>query len=67
MSFMSSSRGAPGGAEARVQRAYGLLYGRPATDRQVRLALEFLTPESDARWQQYCQVLLGSNEFLFID
>jgi cytochrome c553 len=64
---------APGGTEARVQRAYHLLYGRPATAAQVKLAVEFLTagrpdePVSDAVWTDYAQVLLGSNEFLFVD
>jgi len=53
--------------EDRVRRAYALLYGRPATAAQVQLAKAFLTPESDAAWQQYAQVLLGSNEFLFVD
>jgi hypothetical protein len=62
----------PGSTEGRVQRAYHLLYGRPATVGQVKRAVEFLAagPDglaSDARWQQYAQVLLGSNEFLFVD
>jgi hypothetical protein len=62
----------PQGGVARVRRAYLLLFGRPATDGEVRLALEFLTPEppggpADALWEQYAQALLGSNEFLFID
>jgi hypothetical protein len=63
----------PGGIAERVQRAYHLLYGRPATEGQVRLAVEFLTggqpggPVSDALWDEYAQVLLGSDEFLFID
>ena len=63
----------PEGTEARVRRAYLLLYGRAATDGQVKLALEFLTagkagaPVSDAAWVEYAQVLLGSNEFLFVD
>jgi hypothetical protein len=60
---------APGGTEAPVRRAYLLLYGRPATEAQVKLAAEFLgnEPVSDAQWQQYAQVLLGGNEFLFVD
>jgi len=64
---------APGGIEARVQRAYRLLYGRPATAGQVKRAMAFLSsggPDgsaSDGLWQQYAQVLLGSNEFLFVD
>ncbi len=57
----------PESITAKVQRAYALLFGRPATDAQLRLAMEFLSPESDELWQQYCQVLLGSNEFLFVD
>jgi hypothetical protein len=63
----------PGGVQAQIQRAYQLLYGRSATDAQVKLAVEFLTEGrrgeagSDALWEQYAQVLLGSNEFVFID
>jgi hypothetical protein len=62
-----------GGVEDRVRRAYLLLFARPASDAEVKLAVEFLTagkpdtPVSEAMWQQYAQVLLGSNEFLFVD
>ena len=55
---------APGSADERIRRAYVLLFGRPATEAQVRLGLEFL---QDGQWEQYAQVLLGSNEFLFVD
>jgi len=64
---------APADDEARVRRAYLLLYGRPATDKQVHRALAFLagdkagSPPSDEAWVQYAHVLLGSNEFLFVD
>ncbi len=64
---------APGGIGDRVQRAYRLVYGRPATEAQVKLAVEFLTdgkangPVGENLWEQYAQVLLGSNEFLFVD
>jgi hypothetical protein len=57
----------PVAVEPRVQRAYELLFGRPATAAQLKLAVGFLTPQSDEAWQQYCQALLASNEFLFID
>ena len=50
-----------------MRRAYLLLFARPATDEEIKLAVEFLTPTSEAAWQQYAQVLLGSNEFLFVD
>jgi hypothetical protein len=58
---------APGGTEERVRRAYLLVYGRPPTESQVHVALEFLGSGSDAVWEEYAQVLLGSNEFLFVD
>jgi hypothetical protein len=62
--------------DARVRRAIQLVYGRPANDGEVSLALEFLAaqPSVDgdqisalARWEQYCQALLGANEFWFVD
>ncbi len=53
----------------RIERAYRLLYGRAATETEVRLGLAFLTEGDDraARWQQYAHVLLAANEMLFID
>jgi cytochrome c553 len=53
-----------------IERVYLLLYGRPATDDERRLGLEFLGPndqQQTARWQQYAQVLLASNEMMFLD
>lgn len=49
----------------RIRRAFPILFGRPATEGDVALGLEFLTGPS--RWEQYAQVLLGSNEFAFVD
>ena len=34
---------------------------------KVELAVEFLGAGADERWREYAQVLLASNEFLFID
>jgi len=54
----------------RIQSAYELLFARPATDAEIQLGLRFVSqPETDHRqlWQQYAQVLLASNEMLFID
>jgi cytochrome c553 len=54
----------------RIGRAYSLLFGRPATGREVRLALDFLAGSDDStptRWERYAQALLGSNEFTFLD
>jgi hypothetical protein len=59
---------------AKIRTAFLRLYGRPATEREVKLGLEFLAaPESDeskaklSRWEQYAQALLATNEFAFVD
>jgi hypothetical protein len=59
---------APAGDAECVRRAYRLLFGRDPTEAQVRLGLEFLAsgPKEEA-WAQYAQVLLGGDEFLFVD
>jgi len=55
---------------SRVERAYRLLFGRPPEETGVKLALEFLhkpgAPEM-TRWEQYAQLLLASNEMLYVD
>jgi hypothetical protein len=61
----------PNDIPGQVQLAYGLLFGRPATEEDIALATEFLTTKNAKTkvpsWQMYAQVLLGSNEFLFVD
>jgi cytochrome c553 len=61
---------------ARIRLASSRLYGRPARDWEVAVGMEFLTaPDNPAtgakaslsRWEQYAQVLLGANEFTFLD
>ncbi|MBW3600153.1 MAG: DUF1549 and DUF1553 domain-containing protein, partial [Planctomycetes bacterium] len=55
-------------ADARIRRAYQLLFARPATEREVELGHSFLGADADVKtWRLYLQTLLGSNEFLFID
>jgi cytochrome c553 len=54
----------------RIRRAFLLLYGRPATEPELRLGLAFLHGDKDgglSRWEQYAQVLLSTNEFLYVD
>jgi hypothetical protein len=61
--------------ESRVGRAYLLLFGRPATAREVKLGLMYLRQTDGAsgarpdmtRWDRYAQALLATNEFLFVD
>jgi hypothetical protein len=54
----------------RVQRACRSLFARDATPREIELATQFLskpTTSSMSRWEQYAQVLLASNEMLYVD
>ena len=56
--------------KTRVRRAYGLLFGRVPEGTELKLAMEFLRkqgmPEM-TRWEQYAQLLLASNEMLYVD
>jgi hypothetical protein len=55
----------------RIRHAFLLLYGRPAMPREVEMGLEFLSASGTSggllRWEQYAQVLLSTNEFLYVD
>jgi hypothetical protein len=60
----------------RVQRAFLLAYGRPAGAEEVRLAIAFLSGQDSpaeqqanrlTRWERLAQVLIGSNEFMYVD
>jgi len=55
---------------SRVAKAYRLLYAREATPEEIELATNFLsraTTSSMSRWEQYAQVLLASDEMLYVD
>lgn len=57
--------------QGQIEQAYRLLYGRQPTERELQTAARYLQSQSSPdgelnRWQQYCQVLLSSNEFMFI-
>jgi hypothetical protein len=61
----------------RVRRAYALLFGRPASDAEMQLALRYLAGnDADVdqapkaaltRWERFAQALLGSNEMMYVD
>ncbi|HSQ55488.1 MAG TPA: hypothetical protein VLM40_07060, partial [Gemmata sp.] len=56
----------------RITAAYRLAFGRKPGSRELELGERFLhlPPRSDdklTRWQQYAQVLLASNELLYVD
>jgi cytochrome c553 len=75
---------------SRIRHAYMLVYGRPPTDDELQLGLEFVadakagselgngggeidnvkpgaTSGALSRWEQYSQVLLSANEFMYVD
>jgi hypothetical protein len=55
---------------ARIRRAFVRVFGRSASDREVRMGLAFLASAQKAAlsaWEQYAQVLLSANEFTFVD
>lgn len=59
-----------------IQYAFELAYGRPVTIREKELAIRYLTAsdaQSDSefnsltRLERYAQVILGANEFMYLD
>ncbi|MDP7275047.1 MAG: PSD1 and planctomycete cytochrome C domain-containing protein [Planctomycetaceae bacterium] len=59
----------PGGPRPRiaVDRLHRLLFDRTAGPGEIQTAVEFLAAAGPRGWPQYIQVLLGSNEFVFVD
>jgi hypothetical protein len=54
----------------KIARAYAMLFARDPTQQELQLAVAFLgRKESRAlsRWRQYAQVLLASNELMYVD
>ncbi len=51
---------------AKIRRLYRLLFGRHPTKEELRMGSAFV--KADAKgWRQYAQVLLSSNEFLYVN
>jgi hypothetical protein len=55
------------GEAQRIRCAYRLLFGRTPTRAEEKLGLDFLEEAGVGAWAQYAQVLLASNEFLYVD
>ena len=56
--------------DARVTAAYRILFGRDPVSRELDIALGFLRKPNASdvtRWEQYAQLLLASNEMLYVD
>jgi hypothetical protein len=60
--------GASADDEARIRRAYELVFGRLPSDRELELGRAYLQQTDDEKaWEYYAQALLSSNEFAFVD
>ena len=51
--------------EARIRRVYKILFGRDPLPKELALGRDFLRRKANT-WPEYTQVLLGSNEFLYV-
>ena len=67
-----------GSDEARIRKAYRILFGRAPTEDEIKVGVEFLQSHPEAAgnqilgqpttaWKEYARVLLSSNDFEFID
>jgi Protein of unknown function (DUF1553)/Protein of unknown function (DUF1549)/Planctomycete cytochrome C len=65
------AREVPGDETARIQRAYHLLFARPAGPAEIKIARQFLAlpgkQGADAAWRDLAHVLLCSNELVYLD
>ena len=50
-----------------VEHLYRRLLSRPPTDEEMRIGLGLLKNEDDHSLAKYCQLLLGLNEFLYVN
>ena len=74
-SFADRLQNTEGTTADRIRLGIRLAYGRPATDAEIELGQLYLASQDDQsdssnrlnRWQRYAQVLLGANEFMYID
>ena len=65
-------REVPDDDAARIQRAFLTAYGRPPAEIEIKIGMAYLTSDKDPQsqlslWESYAQVLLGSNEFMYLD
>jgi Protein of unknown function (DUF1553)/Protein of unknown function (DUF1549)/Planctomycete cytochrome C/Concanavalin A-like lectin/glucanases superfamily len=51
-----------------IHRLYNLLLSRVPTEAEIDIGLRLLAPDGEADpWERYCLILLGSNEFIYLD
>ena len=51
----------------RIRRLYEITLGRPPVDEEIDVGLKFLGEGKDEGWVRYCQLILSTNEFLYVD
>ncbi|HEY0072726.1 MAG TPA: PSD1 and planctomycete cytochrome C domain-containing protein [Abditibacteriaceae bacterium] len=51
----------------RINVAYETLFGRAPTKEEMEIGHKFLKDSDGKAWEQYCQILLCSNEFVYVD
>jgi hypothetical protein len=52
----------------RIDWLYRTLYSRAVDVRELQIAKQMLPADaSEADWAKYCQLLLASNEFCYVD
>jgi len=65
------AREVPSGENARIDRAFHLLFARPASREEIDLARRILAqaakPAEEAAWSDLAHVLLCGNEFVYLD
>jgi hypothetical protein len=53
-------------ADGDIQQAYRLIFGRAPSAKEIRMGEQFLRDTKDDAWQKYLQILLSSNEFIYV-
>ena len=59
-----------GSDKSQVQQAYRLIFGREPETAELQIALQFLRKPAKgemSRWEQLAQILLASNEMMYLD
>jgi hypothetical protein len=62
-----AARGAGDDPERRMSQLYRFVFQREPTADEMKLALDFVAKQESSPWEQFAQVLLLTNEFLFVD
>jgi hypothetical protein len=53
-------------AEGDIRQAYRVIFGREPSSKEIGMGEQFLRETKEKAWQKYLQVLLSSNEFMYI-